>query len=67
MIKLNRVYIKKTMAAYGWTQTRLSQETGMDCPQISRLLSKGRCLESTGQKIADALGVELEEICESWE
>lgn len=69
MIKLNRIYIKKLLAAYGRNQSGLANRAGMDSAQLSKVLRRnnGRCTLATGKRIADALMVDLEEICESWE
>lgn len=61
-MKINDVELRTIIYQKGWTQSRLAKETGMSRPYISSVCRGLTCSEATVQKIADALGVNLEEL-----
>ena len=51
------------LAVRGWTQARLSEETGIDRPALNRIIRTDTGISiSTAQKIADAFGLSLGEM-----
>ncbi len=56
--------IAEVRKALGWTQERLSEESGVSRSIISELESGARCSTTTGtlMRIARALGVTIEEL-----
>lgn len=61
-MKINDTALRSIIYQKGWTQSRLAKEIGMNRPYISNLCRGLTCSEATAQKIADALGVNLEEL-----
>lgn len=60
---LNVLAIKKLMATKEMTQTNLSQLSGLSTQSISYIMAKGSCSIRSAGKLANALGVGVEEIC----
>lgn len=54
--------IRKLMAKNRLTQKALATLVGMHPQNISKILQRGTCSLKTGGLLADALGVEIEEI-----
>jgi lambda repressor-like predicted transcriptional regulator len=61
-MKLNNLAIKKLLAEKRMTMTELSKLTGLNKSMVSLILRRGTCSIKNGGLIADALGVEIEEI-----
>lgn len=61
-MKLNILAIKKLLAEKRMTMTELAKLTGLNKSLVSLILRRGTCSIKNGGLIADALGVEVEEI-----
>ena len=62
MISLNIPAIKKLMGEKRMTATKLSRLSGISRQAISVMMYRGTAKPDTAALIADALGVEIEEI-----
>lgn len=61
-MRLNVTMLKKLMAKNMITQKTLAALTGMHPQNISKIIQRGTCSLKTGGRLANALGVEIEEI-----
>jgi transcriptional regulator with XRE-family HTH domain len=57
--------LKKTRLEKGYTQARLSETSGVPKRTIEDIEKRGESTVSTAIKLADALGVTLDELCRS--
>lgn len=62
IVNLNIPVIKKLMAEKRMTGVELAKLTGISRQNISTILRRGTCSIKNGGLLADALGVEIEEI-----
>ena len=62
--KIDRQSVKAEMAKREWSQENLSHESGVAYVTISAALNGKTVLKDTVNKIANALGVEMESILE---
>ena len=61
-MKLNEEHIRLIMYRKSISQTDVAGSSGVARPTISAICNGKSCRPETAQKIADALGVQLEEI-----
>lgn len=61
-MKVNDVTLRTFLYTKGLTQTELAKRAGFSRAYIGRICTGHTCSETTAQKIADALGVALEEL-----
>ena len=55
--------LKKIRNEKGFTVPKLSKDTGIPIRTIENIQRRGDCLVSNAVKLADALGVTLDELC----
>lgn len=66
-LRLNKTAIAKRMAEKQLNGVKLAELFGVTKQQVSAMLIRGTCKPATAVKIANALGVSLEEIVrEEW-
>ena len=54
--------VKRTAMGRGWTRSRLAEEAGLTRPTISNLFRGKRVTETTWRKVAEALGLNLQDL-----
>lgn len=55
--------LKELRTEKGFTMSQLSEKTGLPKRTLEDIQRRGDCLVSNAIKIADALGVTLDELC----
>lgn len=55
--------LKELRTEKGFTMSQLSEKTGLHKRTLEDIQRRGDCLVSNAIKIADALGVTLDELC----
>lgn len=63
-MRIDRIKLCALLASKDWTSVKLAQTSGLSRQTISQIKNGKRCYEETAHKIANALGVALEELLE---
>lgn len=63
-MKLNVLRIKLFLGQRGWTQGKLAERAGISRQTLCAILARGSASPRSAVRLADALGVPLEQIAE---
>lgn len=63
-MRIDRIKLVTELTRQDMTQKRLSELSGVSRATINSIKSGKRCTDEVGQKIADALGVDIAKIIE---